>query len=138
LELRVRIVEAVDRGVGSLPKVAALFGVSINCVANYLHLRDQTGCLVPRPNPGGRPPAIPEDRHEEVRQLLAAHPDLRLDEIRDRLGVTCSLAAISRTLKKLGLPRKKKRSVRRSSSGRTSKPTETTGRSGKRNWRKRT
>jgi transposase len=120
VELRARIVAAVDRGVGSLPTVAALFGVSINCVANYLHLRAETGCLEPRPNPGGRPPAIPEARYDELRHLVAAHPDLTLEEIRERLQVDCSLAAVCRTLKKLGLTRKKKRSTPRSSSATTS------------------
>src|SRR5262245_436246 len=107
VELRSRVGAAVDRGVGSLPTVAALFGVSTNCVANYLLLRAQSGSLQPRPNPGGRPPAIPQARYEELRQLLAAHPDLTLEEIRDRLHLDCSLAAVCRTLKKLGLTRKK-------------------------------
>jgi len=108
VELRSRIVAAVDRGVGSLPTVAALFHVSINCVANYLRLREDTGSLEPRPNPGGRAPAIPEQRYDELRQLLAAHPDLTLEQIRDRLHLDCSLAAICRTLQKLNLTRKKK------------------------------
>ena len=107
VELRSRIVAAVDRGVGSLPAVAALFGVSINCVANYLVLRAETGSLQPRPNPGGRPPAIPAARYEELRQLLAEQPDLTLEQIRDRLGLGCSCAAVCRILKKLGLTRKK-------------------------------
>ncbi len=108
VELRRRIVAAVDRKVGSLPYVAALFQVSINCVANYLQLRAETGSLQPRPNPGGRAPAIPETRYDELRQLIAQQPDLTLDQIRDRLQLNCSLAAISRTLTKLSLTRKKK------------------------------
>ena len=40
---------------------------------------------------------------------LAEQPDLTLEQIRDRMGVDCSLAAICRTLKKLNLTRKKKR-----------------------------
>jgi transposase len=108
LELRTRIVAAVDGGGGSLPTVAALFRVSINCVANYLLLRATTGSLRPRPNPGGRAPAIGPERYDEVRQLLAAQPDLTLEQLRDALGLSCSLAAVCRTLKKLNLTRKKK------------------------------
>jgi transposase len=108
IELRRRIVAAVDRKVGSLPHIAALFQVSINCVANYLQLRAETGSLQPRPNPGGRRPAIPESRRDEIRQLLAQQPDLTLDQLRNRLHLNCSLAAVSRTLTKLGLTRKKK------------------------------
>ncbi len=132
VEFRRRIVAAVDRGVGSVPAVAALFHVSVNCVANYLRLRAHTGSLQPRPNPGGRPPAIPPHRYDELRHLLAQEPDLTLDQIRDRLRLECSLAAVCRTLQKLGLPRKKKRAAPPSSSGPTSKPSVRTGRSGRR------
>src|SRR3954453_17593991 len=107
VQLRQRIVEAVDRGVGSVPQVARLFRVAVNSVYNLLDLRDQTGTLQPRPNPGGPRPAIPPERHDEVRRLLAEQPDLTLAQIRDRLGLACSEAAVCRTLKKLGLTRKK-------------------------------
>jgi len=119
VQLRQRIVEAVDRGVGSVPQVARLFRVAVNSVYNLLDLRDQTGTLQPRPNPGGQRPAIPPERHDEVRRLLAEQPDLTLAQIRDRLGLACSEAAVCRTLKKLGLTRKKKRCTRPSSSGPT-------------------
>lgn len=133
VELRQRIVAAVDRRVGSLPTVAALFHVSINCVANYLHLREETGSLQPRPNPGGRPPAIAEQHYHQVRQWLAEQPDLTLEQIRQRLGVDCSLAAVCRTLQKWNLTRKKKRSMPPNSSAPTSKRNARIGPSGKRN-----
>ncbi len=132
VELRTRIVAAVDRGVGSLPAVAALFNVSINCVANYLRLRDQTGSLQARPYHGGRAPAIAEHRSDEVRQLLAEQPDLTLEPIRDRLQLDCSLAAICRTLQKLDLPRKKKHSKRRNNSAPMCRPHGKNGSSGRR------
>jgi len=132
VELRTRIVAAVDGGVGSLPTVAALFGVSTNCVANYLLLRTETGALQPRPNPGGRAPAIGPERYDELRRLLAAQPDLTLEQLRDALGVDCSLAAVCRTLKKLDLTRKKKRCTPPSSSGTMSRRHARRGSSGKR------
>ncbi len=132
IELRSRIVAAVDRGVGSLPAVAALFRVSINCVAKYLQLREETGSLAPRPNPGGRAPAIAEERYDELRQLLADQPDLTLEQIRERMQLSCSLAAICRTLKKLNLTRKKKRCTRPSSNGPTCRPRGRSGSSGRR------
>lgn len=108
LDLRERMVDAVDRGVGSALQVARLFRVAVNTVYNLLRLRTETGSLEPRPNPGGRPPALPPPRYDELRQLLAEQPDLTLAQLRDRLGVDCSLAALCRTLKKLGFTRKKK------------------------------
>src|SRR4051812_12095851 len=50
----------------------------------------------PRPDGGGRPPAVGPERYDELRRLLAEQPDLTLDQLRQRLGLGCSLAAISR------------------------------------------
>ena len=132
VELRSRIVAAVDCGVGSLPTVATLFNVSINCIANYLRLREQTGSLQPRPYHGGRAPAIPPHRYDEVRQLLAEQPDLTLEQIRERLQLDCSLAAICRTLQKLELPRKKKHSKRLNNNGPMCRPHDRSGSNGRR------
>src|SRR5262245_66675355 len=131
VELRARIVDAVDRGVGSLPTIAALFSVSIACVANYLELREETGSLQPRPNPGGRRPALPEERYPEVRQLLQEQPALTLEQVRDRLQLSCSLAAVCRTLTKLGLTRKKKSCTPPTNSAPTWRRPGKSGRSGK-------
>jgi transposase len=131
VELRTRIVAAVDGGVGSLPTVAALFGVSTNCIANYLLLRAETGSLRPRPNPGGRAPALGPERYDEVRQLLAAQPDLTLEQVRAALGLDCSLAAVCRTLKKLNLTRKKNRCTPPSNNATMSRPHARSGSSGR-------
>jgi transposase len=131
LELRTRIVDAVDRGVGSAQQVARLFKVAPNTVYHLLRLRAQTGAVLPRPNPGGQRPAIGPERYDEVRRLLAEQPDLTLEQLRDRLGVNCSLAAVCRALQKLGLTRKKKRSTRPSSSAPTSRRPGRSGPSGK-------
>jgi hypothetical protein len=40
--------------------------------------------------------------------LVQKQPDATLEELRQRLGVSCSTMAIARALRKLGLPRKKK------------------------------
>ena len=132
VELRERILDAVDRGVGSALAVARLFRVAVNSVYNLLRLRAETRTLRPRPNPGGRPPAIPPERHDEVRRLLAEQPDLTLAQIRARLGIACSEAAVCRTLKKLGLTRKKKRCTPLSSSGPMSRRRGRSGLSGRR------
>ena len=132
MELRERIVDAVDRGVGSAREVARPFRVAVNSVYNLLELREQTGSLQPRPNPGGQRPAIPPERHDEVRQLLAEQPDLTLAQIRDRLGLNCSEAAVCRTLKKLKLTRKNNRCTPPSSSGPTCSRLGRSGSSGRR------
>ena len=132
MALRERIFEAVATADTSAAQVAGRFRVAVNTVYNLLRLREETGALRPRPNPGGHKPAIGPERYDEIRQLLAAQPDLTLEQLRDRLDVDCSLAAVCRTLKKLGLTRKKKLCRRPSSSGPMSRPTARHGSSGRR------
>lgn len=133
VELRWRILDALDKGVGSVPQVARLFCVAINSVYNLIRLHQQTGDLQPKPNPGGRRPAIPPQRYHELRRIIAEQPDLTLAQIRDRLGLTCSEAAVCRTLKKLGLSRKKKRSTPASSNAPTCRWHARSGSNGRRN-----
>jgi len=132
MALRERIFEAVAAGDTSTAQVAGRFRVAVNTVYNLLRLRDETGALRPRPNPGGHRPAIGPERYDEVRQLLAAQPDLTLEQLRERLGLDCSLAAVCRTLQKLGLTRKKKHCTQPNNSGPTFRPTGKSGSSGRR------
>ena len=68
----------------------------------------QTGSADPKPHAGGRQLALGPDDLERLRELIGQQPDATLDEIRERLGVDCSVMAISRALKKLRITRKKK------------------------------
>ncbi|WP_020465597.1 hypothetical protein [Singulisphaera acidiphila] len=40
--------------------------------------------------------------------MIRQQPDATLEELRQRLGASCSVMTLSRALRKLGLPRKKK------------------------------
>ena len=53
VDLRTRIVEAVDRQVGSQGEVAALFEVSRTLVKKLLRQRRETGSVGPKPHGGG-------------------------------------------------------------------------------------
>src|SRR5437588_178049 len=107
-DLRERILETVRRGDGSLRQIARRFLVSVSFVTRLLRLHRSTGALVPRPHGGGNPAALGPEDLERLRELVRQQPDATLEELRQRLGVACSTMAISRALRKLGLPRKKK------------------------------
>jgi transposase len=108
MDLRRRVVATLDEHEGSQRQVAGRFRVSLSFVARLMRRRRQTGALAPRPHGGGHPPALQAADLERLRQLVQQQPDATLKELRQGLGVSCSLAAICRTLKKLDLPRKKK------------------------------
>ena len=112
LDLRTRIVEAVDRHVGSQGEVAALFGVSRTWVKKLLRQRRETGSVAPKPHGGGQPPKLDAKKEEGVRSyILDVKNDASLVEVQTyvarRWKVGLSEATVSRLLAKLGLPRKK-------------------------------
>jgi transposase len=112
VDLRTRIVEAVDRGVGSQGEVAGLFGVSRTLVKKLLRQRRETGSVAPKPHGGGQRPKVEAKKGEAVRAyIMEGKNDASLGEVqayiarRWKLGV--SQATVSRLLARLGLPRKK-------------------------------
>ena len=101
--------DTLERREGSLRQIAHRFLVSLSFVTRLLEHRRLTGSLEPKPHGGGRPPALGPDDLERLRNLIHEKPDATLEELRQSLGVTCSLMAISRAVRdKLKITRKKK------------------------------
>lgn len=107
-DLRQRVLDAVERGEGSIRQIARRFVVDLSFVVRLLQNYRRTGSIAPKPHRGGHPPALGPEDLERLRELVRQQPDATLKELCQRLGVACSTAAISRALGKLGLPRKKK------------------------------
>ena len=107
-DLRQRVVETIQRGDGSVRQIARRFLVSVSFVVRLLHLYRTTGSVEPRPHGGGNPAVLGPEDWERLRELIRQQPDATLEECRQQLGLSCSLMTIARTLRKLGLPRKKK------------------------------
>ena len=119
-DLRKRILDTVQRGEGSLRQIARRFLVSVSFVTRLLRLHRSTGSLEPKPHGGGNPAALGPEDLERLRELVRMQPDATLEELRQRLGASCSLMTISRALCKLGLPRKKKTPAPKTKTVRTS------------------
>lgn len=107
-DLRQRVLDAIARKEGSLRQIALRFAVSLSFVVRLLQLHRRTGSIEPRPPGGGHPAALGPDDLERLQELVRQQPDATLDELRQRLGASCSLTTIWRALEKLRLPRKKK------------------------------
>src|SRR5262245_875975 len=108
LDLRERVAAALDHGEGSWRDIARRFRVSLSFVRRLVRRRQQTGSLAPKPHGGGRSPALDPDDRQRLRQLLQDQPDATLAELKQRLGLSCSLMAIWRALRQLKITRKKK------------------------------
>src|SRR4051795_8140634 len=107
-DLRERILDTIQRGDGSLRQIARRFLVSVSFITRLLQLHRSTGSLEPRPQGGGNPAILSPEDLQQLRELVRQQPDATLEELRQRLGVSCSMMTIARALRKLRLPRKKK------------------------------
>src|SRR5215207_7210493 len=112
LDLRRRVLTAALRSNHTIPEVAELFGVSMAFVNKMLRLHRAGEDLAPRPHGGGHTPRLGARHHKLLRAAVAANNDATLGELRQHLAaksrVGISDSTVSRALKALGLPRKKK------------------------------
>jgi transposase len=107
-DLRERVAAAVDHGEGSQREIARRFRVSLTFVFRLLRRRREAGTLDPKPHGGCPPPALGPDELQRLAELIREQPDATLDQLRDRGGFRCSLTTLWRSLRRLGLTRKKK------------------------------
>ena len=111
LDLRERIVEAVERQIGSKRKIAEVFGVHESFIYKLLRQKRDRGDIAPLPHGGGAPAKLSGEQLRQLPDLVAATPDATLDELRTQMKkkarVEVSLSTICRGLQTLGLSRKK-------------------------------
>ena len=126
-DLRQKLLHAYERHKGSQRTLADLFGVSLSFVEKVLRRHRTTGQVAPKPHAGGQPRRLDAAAQASIQQWVQEQPDLTLDElctrVTDALRVPVSRPTMCRALQRLGLPRKKRRSmpvsgIRRASSKR--------------------
>ena len=120
LDLRERILRAYDRGEGTREEIAQRFSVSLGMVKKLLQQRRTTGCIKPRHHLAGRKKLIVAEHRIAIRQHLKHKPDMTLAELREALGLECTLPAIHYVLVDMGLTYKKRHSAQLSRSAKTS------------------
>lgn len=112
LDLRRRVVRAYEQADASLAEVAEQFSVSVGFVKKMVRQWRATKDLTPKPHGGGKPKSLPPDLRQKLRGLVRAQSDITLVELQSFLATeeqtNVHAATISRTLKELGLPRKKR------------------------------
>lgn len=120
-DLRERMIAAHEAG-ASCRAVAMRYAVSVSCVIKLVQRWRRTGSLAPGQMGGWKEHTL--SAHEgTVRALVAAYPDLTLEELRQALaqqGIQVGRSSIDRFLKARRLTLKKSRSAPPSRAGRTS------------------
>lgn len=116
MDLRERVAKA--EGTGSSYAVAERFSVTDSWVRKIWIRARTLGSVAPLPRGGNRARKVDVAGEQLLRQWLDAQPDLTIDELRGRYlaerEVAVSEPAMRRTVNRMGLSRKKRRSLRRS------------------------
>ena len=112
IDLRNKIVEAYESGLGSIAKVAKVFNVGVATLQNYLNQKRQTGSLEPKPATGGKPPVISGKKLGFVCNEVLKKPDLTLQELCDifykKFKIKVNDSMMCRALQSVNYNRKKK------------------------------
>lgn len=111
VDLRQKILLALEEGGQSQREVAELFHVSVRFVETLLRRLRAGDGIAPKPHAGGRASRLDPPACQQLRAWLAEQPDLTLQELADRLqseyGIRVGLPHLCRVLQKLKLRRKK-------------------------------
>ena len=116
IDLRAKVLAAYDRG-KQTREIAEMFGVSRAWARRVKQRRRDHGELAPRPRIGKHHVKVDRAR---LAELVHEQPDATLAELRERLGVECSISAVWNALRQLGLTFKKSPSTPRSRTAPTS------------------
>ena len=112
MDLRQRVVRAVEVEEGTIAQVAARFQVGQTLVKKMLRQWRERGDLTPRPHGGGATASLGTQHLQKLEQQVKKEPDATLEELRRFLGetaqATVSEATVCRALQRLHLPRKKR------------------------------
>lgn len=130
IDLRERVLAAVDAGEETQEQIAKRFLVSSRWIRKLIARRAETGEIGPKPNPGGRKPLIQGEMVQALRAAIADKPDAALHELREALGFEGCLVTVWRAIKRLNITRKKSRCGRRSNSTPKSSPSGSSGANG--------
>jgi transposase len=101
-------------------EVAEQFGCSASWVRRLIQHRRERGTLEPRSTARKDDQRTYDDADEAaIRELIKTRPDATLLEVAEAIGKPAHAGTVSRTLGRLGLPRKKSPSTPPSRTGRT-------------------
>ena len=111
LDLRQKIVDAYAEGNISQRQLAKQFRVALSFVEKLLKQQRETGNIAPKKRTNQTPTKLNSEQLQVLQQLVEAHNDATLEELRDLLeaqtGVHIGRSTVDRMLTKLELTVKK-------------------------------
>jgi len=107
LDLRERVMKAYDEGQWTVGQLAERFKVGEWWIYKLKRQRQNEGSLAPRKGAVGQPRRFQAGQLNRLQQYVDRHPDATLEQIREKLGVSCTVVTIHHTLRRLGYRYKK-------------------------------
>ena len=105
-QVRQRAINAYMDGEGSQALVAKLYGVDLSTFQRWLQRYRKTRRAAPLPR-GHNPSALDDAQMQQLSLLVQQTPDSTLENLRDTMGLSCSIVAVHNALKRLGYRYKK-------------------------------
>jgi transposase len=111
VELRQKIIDAVDQQLGTYKEIAEMFGIAERYIYKLLDQRRKTGSLAPLPRGGGAAAKLDEEHLLTLAELVARQPDATLKELGRQLqrktNKRVSLSTVWRGLERIEFTQKK-------------------------------
>ena len=85
LDLREKVMAAVERGEMSRQEVARVFGVTYAWIKKLQRQRRERGNIAPLPHGGGQQRRLGEKQLEKLREAVARNPDVTLQKLCERI-----------------------------------------------------
>jgi transposase len=127
VDLRERIVSALDEEGATIDSVAQRFAVSPTSVKRYRRQLQQTGSLSPKPWPG-RPLKIKPDQEGRLKEMVASRTDWSLQRLCDawheETGISIPFGVMAKTLARLKITYKKRAASLKSETRRSGRHSE--------------
>lgn len=111
VDLRARVLAAVEEGVDTRQEIAEAFGVTTRWIRKLVQQYRETGSIDPLPHGGGRQSKFTDERLGRLKRLVEKKPTATLEELRKGSRVRCCNMTVARALQQLGYTRKKRRYV---------------------------
>lgn len=108
-DLRLKVLAAYARGFAT-KRIAETFSISRSWARRVKQRHREHGEVQARPMGG----SIPRIDRSRLAELVAEQPDATLAQLRERLGVQCSISGIDAALRAMNISFKKRRSMLRS------------------------
>jgi transposase len=121
-EIRTLVVKAYLSRIASREQLSAIVGYTPASISNWVRDYKREKRLKPRPQ-GHRKAVFTDEELEQLADILRKKVDLTLAEIREHFRKSCSLAAIHKTVVKLGFVFKKNSTGKRTRTRRYSPAT---------------